>query len=103
MQHVLIHFEHGIKDVLPFSEAVQRIRVMLASTGAGEYVEDDMAIDGGDAEAFLCGPNAELLFETISPVLSELAFMRDAKITLVYGPLNSSAPETIFRFRRDRP
>ena len=37
------------------SDAARRIRELLAENGAGEYVEGDMAIDGGDAEAILRG------------------------------------------------
>ncbi len=67
MQHVVLYFKHDIQDIIPYSNAVTQIRQLLADTGAGEYVEDDMAIDGGDAEAVLRGPNADTLYEAISP------------------------------------
>lgn len=79
MQHVVLYFRHDIRDIIPFSDAVKRLRELLADTEIGEYVEDDMAIDGGDAEAVLCGADADLLYETILPVLKELPFMKGIK------------------------
>ena len=96
MEHVVIYFEHDIQDIIPYSSAVKRIRQLLIDRAAGEYVEDDMAIDGGDAQAVLRGASADTLYETVSPVLRELPFMQGAKITLVYGPLDSGSPEKSF-------
>ena len=61
MQHVVLNFKHDIRDVVPFSNAVERLRHLLAATETGEYVKDNMAIDGGDADVVLRGPNAELV------------------------------------------
>ncbi len=99
MQYVVLYFKHDVRAIIPFSKAVERIREMLAGTRIGEYLEDDMAIDGGDAEAILCGPDAQRLYETISPVLSELRFLHGAKVTFVYGPLHVGAPEMTFEFK----
>lgn len=89
MEHVVLYFKHDIRDIIPYSNAVKRIRQLLTDTRAGEYVKDDIAIDGGDAEAVLRGPSADTLYETISPVLKQLTFMHGAKVTLVYGSLDS--------------
>ena len=99
MQHVVLYFRHDIRDIIPFCDAVKRLRQLLADTRTGEYVEDDMAIDGGDAEAVLCGADADSLYETISPVLKELPFMQGARVTLVYGSLNAGATEKSFELR----
>lgn len=96
MQHVTLYFKHDIQDIIPYSDAVTRIRQLLSDTAAGEYVEDDMAIDGGDAKAVLRGLSADTLYETISPVLRELPFLHGAKVTLVYGSLGAGAAEKSF-------
>ncbi|MCE9546849.1 MAG: hypothetical protein K8T25_15325 [Planctomycetia bacterium] len=93
MQHLVLYFKHEIGDIIPWSHAVERLRQLLAETGAGEYLEDDMAIDGGDTEAVFCGPDADVLYETISPLLKELPFLWGARITRVYGSLNAGSPE----------
>jgi hypothetical protein len=94
VENVVLYFKHGIQDIIPYSNAVGRFRKILSESQAGEYVEDDMAIDGGDAEALFRGPSADAIFENIAPVLKELPFMRGAKVTLVYGALGSGAAET---------
>ena len=99
MEHVIIYFKHDMKDIIPYSEAVRRMRRLLTETETGDYLEDDMAIDGGDAEAMFCGRSAEALFETISPVLKMLPFMRGAKVTFVYGPLDSGQREKEFEYQ----
>ena len=96
MQHLVLYFRHETQDIIPYSTAVKRIRQLLAETGVGEYVEDDMSIDGGDPEAIMQGPSADTIFATISPVLKELKLLRSAKITLAYGPLSAGAKEKTF-------
>jgi hypothetical protein len=96
VQHVVLYFKHDIRAIIPYYDAVERIRQLLSETRAGEYVEDDMAIDGGDAEVVLRGPSADVLYETIFPILKDLSFMRGARVTLVYGSLGSGYPETMF-------
>ena len=93
MQNVVIYFKHDIRDIIAYSDAVRRIRQLLAENGAGEYIEDDMAIDGGDAEALLRGRNADEIYDTIKPVLNELSFMKGARINLVYGPIDCNSPK----------
>ena len=85
-------------SIAPYETAAGelRIRQLLAETGTGEYVEDDIAIDGGDAEAIMRGPSADGLYQTISPVLRGLKFMHGARITLVYGSLNADVAEKTF-------
>lgn len=99
MQHVVLYFRHDIRDIIPFHDAVGQLRRLVSDTEIGEYLGDDMAIDGGDAEAVFSGADADLLYQTISPVLKELPFLQGAKVTLVYGPLNSGATERTFEFR----
>lgn len=94
MQHLVVYFEHDIRDILPWSDAVKQIRQLLDANGAGEYVEDDLAIDGGDAEVILQGQSADDVYNTIAPVLSDLPFVRGGHVTLIYGPMDSGSRET---------
>lgn len=93
VQNVIVNFSHDIQDIIPYSDAVSQIRQLLAEKGDGEYVGDDMAIDGGDAEALLCGHSADQIFDTILPVLRVLSFMKGARVTLVYGPIDGQSPQ----------
>ncbi len=93
MQHVIIDFKHKIQDLIPWSEFIQRLRAELNTNGIGEFIGDDMAIDGGDCEAVFCGADADALWEYLWPQLLPLSFINAAttRINLVYGALESSA------------
>ncbi len=92
MEHLTIYFKHGIKDVIPYSDFIASIRLIIEEKNLGEYLEDDMAIDGGDAEVVFSCQNAESLFEFIKTDLTKLACMKGAKVTFVFGELDSNAP-----------
>ena len=91
MQHLIIEFRHQIEDVIPYCEFIKNLKVLLQDSEIGGYVGDDMAIDGGDAEATFVGSDARKLFEFVAPLLKTLPFMSSAKATLVFGPLDCGA------------
>jgi hypothetical protein len=96
VEHLVIYFEHGIQDIIPYSEFIMRIRPSLAEGDMGEYLGDDMAIDGGDAEGVFRCRNARELFELLRDDLKRLPFMDGAKVTLVFGEVESDAPREEF-------
>ena len=100
MQHLVIEFQHRIEDVIPYCEFIKMLRPQLEKGGFGSYVGDDMAIDGGDAEATFVGGDARKLFNFVAPQLETLPFMSGAKITLVFGPLESGAEECTFNLNK---
>lgn len=95
MQHLIVAFKHDLKDVILYCEFVEKLKPVLREQGVGGYLEDDMAIDGGDAEAIFECPDARTLLQLISPLLKNLPFMSDATITLVFGELDGAAETTI--------
>ena len=96
MEYLTIYFQHGIRDIIPYSDFIQKIRLTLSESGAGEYLGDDMAIDGGDAEGVFSGQSARALFEILRDDLDKLSFMRGARVTLVFGELDSGARQEEF-------
>ena len=91
MEHLTIYFTHGIKDIIPYSDFITSVRSIIEEKNLGEYLEDDMAIDGGDAEVVFSCPNAENLFQFIKEDLTKLSCMKGAKVTFVFGELDSNA------------
>lgn len=98
MEHLVIYFRHGIRDIIPYSEFIERARSSLLENGLGKYLGDDMAIDGGDAEGIFSCTSAAALFNHLRSDLCQLSFMKGAKITFVFGGVGTSAPQEEFVF-----
>jgi hypothetical protein len=96
MEHLVIYFRHDIRDILPYSEFITKTRPLLEENGLGEYLEDDMAIDGGDAEGIFSCVNARALFDFLKDHFENLPFMKGAKVTFVFGALYSNSPQEEF-------
>ena len=64
--------------------------------GIGEYLGDDRAIDGGDAEGVFAGSSSKELFAFIRQDLCTLPFMKGAKVTFVFGELEQGNPSEEF-------
>lgn len=60
---------------------------------AGEYDGHEIAVDGSDGSIYMYGPDADLLFETIRPILETTHFMRGATVVKRYGPPGSASQE----------
>lgn len=97
MEHLRIYFGHDLQAIQPYCEFVERARRRLAENGLGEYLGDDMAIDGGDAEAVFACPGARALFAFLHKDLKALDFMAGATIELIHGALASDAGVEEFR------
>lgn len=93
MQYVIIDFKHRVQDLIPWCDFIQGLRAELAANGIGEFVGDDMAIDGGDCEAVFRGPDADALWEFLRPQLLPLSFVNSdtTRVEIVFGDLESSA------------
>jgi hypothetical protein len=63
----------------------------LEKANLGEYLGDDMSIDGGDAEGTFAGPDARALYKFLHPEFAKLTFLRGGKVTLVFGPISSDS------------
>jgi hypothetical protein len=96
MEHRVIYFKHGIRDIIPYSKFIEKVRPVLKENGIGEYIGDDMAIDGGDAEGVFSCWSARALFEFIRDDLDNLSFMRGARVTFILGELDSGVAHEEF-------
>jgi hypothetical protein len=93
MEHLVLLFRHNIRDVIPYCQFIERVKPQLNEKQLGEYIGDDMAIDGGDAEAVFASSNVRALYEFLAPQLRQLPFMREAQVKLIFGPLEGDAAQ----------
>jgi hypothetical protein len=83
---VIIHFSYGSTDLSRLYDLEDKLESALQLADSGEFDGNEMAADGSDGYLYLYGPDADILFETIKPVLEAAAFMKGAKAKLRYGP-----------------
>jgi hypothetical protein len=98
MEHLSIYFRHGIRDIIPFCHFVKKVRLEIEDKGLGQYLYDDMAIDGGDAEAIFSCQDSKALFDFLAFDLSKLSFISGARVRCIHGGLDSDAPFDEFFF-----
>ncbi len=96
MEHLIIEFNHGIRDISPYYEIIKKIKYKMQKQCIGEFLGDDMAIDGGNAEAIFSCPSAKDLFNFIKNDIQSLSCMKHAKVTFIFGELESDATQETF-------
>lgn len=93
MQRLILYFQHGIEDIIPWCAFIEELRPQLVQLGVGKFDSDDMAIDGGDCEAIFQGTDVEELFAVLLPHFRSLPFLRKAttRVELIFGEIDSDA------------
>jgi hypothetical protein len=44
MDHLILYFRHGIEDIIPWCEFIEKLKPQLVHSEVGEIDSDDMAI-----------------------------------------------------------
>jgi hypothetical protein len=86
-QSVVVYFRFDGDDETPVLALGQQLTAALAQSQAGVYDGHELALlDSDDGYLFMCGPDADILFEAVQPVLEASNLTRGGKATLRYGP-----------------
>jgi len=85
-QAVIVRFEYGRTDLQPIFELEDKLQAAIAKASAGEYDGNEVATDGSDGTLYMYGPDADVLFSVVRPVLEQSDFMRGARVQVRYGP-----------------
>jgi hypothetical protein len=93
-QAVVVHFQYGSTDLKRLFALEARLESALAGAAVGEYDGNEIATDGSDGFLYLYGPDADLLFDAIEPVLRATPFMHGAQVTKRYGPPETGVKES---------
>jgi hypothetical protein len=94
---VIIHFSYGSTNLQHVYALEDSLRIAISESGAGEYDCYEVADDGSDGFFHMYGPDAEVLFRVISPVLAAYSFMRGATVTLRFGPPKRGTPKRVIQ------
>jgi hypothetical protein len=73
------------------------LRNSVSEAAAGEYDGHEVAEDGSDGFYYMDGPDAEVLYRVISPILAASSFMRGATVTLRFGPPKRGTPKRVIQ------
>ncbi|MCC9166105.1 hypothetical protein LN893_04530 [Pontibacter sp. XAAS-A31] len=90
---VIVRFDYGIEGLEPLHALEDKLEEVLEEKGVGEYDGHEIAVDYSDGFLYMYGPNAEILFKAVNPVLAETEFMKGAKAKLRFGPPEDGVKE----------
>ena len=96
-QAVIVHFFYGSTNLQHVYALGDSLRIAISEAAAGEYDGYEVADDGSDGYYYLDGPDAEVLFRVIQPVLAASSFMHDATVTLRFGPEKRKTPKRLIK------
>jgi len=96
-QSVLINFYYGYQSLDELHNLESKLRILLYNKGIGVLDGHEINRDNSDGTLYLYAHNAEELFKTIKPILTETPFMKKAEVYLRFGDISDkSAPEIDF-------
>ncbi len=90
---VVINFNYGLDNLEPLHKLENRLDSTLQSSGHGECDGHEIATDMSHGIIYLYGSNAETVFKTVKPILEDCEFMRNARVTLRFGPPEDGVTE----------
>lgn len=85
-QALIVRFPYGEADLAPLFALEERLEAAIVEAKAGEYDGNEVATDLSDGSLYMYGPDADRLFAVVRPILQACPFMRQATVTLRYGP-----------------
>jgi hypothetical protein len=90
---VIIRFNYSYLDLQPLYSLEDQLKNEIAKANVGEYDGHEISTDYSDGYLYLYGPNAEILFKTVSPILKSTDFMKGAIARLRFGPPEKGVKE----------
>lgn len=87
-QAIIINFQYGKTDLTDLFDLEDKLDDFLNIKNIGELDGHEIAIDGSDGYLYLYGPDAELLYDAIKPILKDTFFMMKAKVYLRLGHID---------------
>ena len=93
-QAVHVQFDHTQEDWSQFWIFEKQLEKAVDDSGLGEYDGNELALDCSNGTLFLYGPDADKLLAVVRPILQAATFMKNAVVTLRYGPAHKEGVRT---------
>lgn len=84
-QAVIVKFHYGATDLGPMFALEDRLKKAIEVANVGEYDGNEIATDGSEGTLYMYGPDADRLYEVVSPILRKAPFMKGAEAIKRYG------------------
>src|SRR5262245_38298450 len=98
-QAVIVTFTYAAESPDALFSLEDRLREAIDAAGVGEFDGNELASDLSDGTLYMYGPDAEVLFQAVRPLLAEAACFRTAAVTLRFGPPATGVPERTVELR----
>ena len=90
---VIIRFNYGIEGLEALQGLENKLERIITENKVGEYDGHEIALDYSDGFLYMYGPDAEILFKAVKPILETTGFMKGAKAKLRFGPPEDGVKE----------
>lgn len=94
-QELEIRFEYGSTNFQFVYALGDQIQLAVSEAQVGEYDGHALPADGSEGRYFVFGPDAEVIFRVIQPVLEASSLMRGATVTLWFGSPGWRTPKRV--------
>ena len=92
-QAVTVQLPNGAPPFEMLTELKVQLQNAIDKAGVGEFDRIEVATDLSDASLFMHGPNADVLFETVRPILESTPFISEATVLIRYGGADDNTRE----------
>lgn len=92
-QAVIVRFQYDINGLEPLHRLEKELESAIELSSVGEYDGHEIAVDYSDGFLYMYGHNAELLFETVRPILKNSEAIKNAVAKLRFGPPEDGVSE----------
>ena len=94
---VIVHFNYWSTDLQPLFALEDKLEQAISAADVGELDGNEVATDGSDGYLYMYGPDADMLFAAVEPVLKSSSFMAGASVTRRYGPPEDGVREVVVK------
>jgi len=94
-QAVIVKFSYGLESTKELFDLEDLLESAIESAGVGDFDGDEIAADLSDGYLYMYGPDADVVYSVVEPILKSISFMKSAQVTLVYGELGKDVPRKI--------
>jgi hypothetical protein len=95
-QHAVIaNFDYAADSLDALYDLEEQLVAAINAAGVGEFDGNEIAVDLSDGSLYMYGPDAEVLFAVVRPILEEADCLHNTRVTLRFGPPEDEVPERV--------